>query len=230
MFNLFEDIVSSTNWKDANELKMYFKRVCKRLIERDRLNFVVRNCSERMLKIFKQKCYDLKIELKETNAMSTIQSLRHLTIKKVSSVHDDSAIESQSTENNPFANLEDKDFEIPAESTKTYTMPALSRRSTMALPSTMRSANFNRLSVVDKRKTQLTNELRRTISEVIEEIELSKDDVTAQAREHISDNDLILTYHTSSTLTNFFIEAKDSANFEVIVCETAPKFTGHETA
>lgn len=56
---------------------------------------------------------------------------------------------------------------------------------------------------------------------------MSKEDVTAQAKEHISDNDLILTYHTSSTLTNFFIEAKESANFEVIVCETAPKFTGH---
>ena len=68
------------------------------------------------------------------------------------------------------------------------------------------------------------------ICEVLEEIENSKELVTAQAREHISDNDLILTYHTSSTLTNFFIEAKESANFEVIVCETAPKFTGHQTA
>ena len=65
---------------------------------------------------------------------------------------------------------------------------------------------------------------------MIEEIEISKEEVTVQAREHISDNDLILTYHTSSTLSNFFIEAKRTANFEVIVCETAPKFTGHETA
>lgn len=69
--------------------------------------------------------------------------------------------------------------------------------------------------------------LKIAISEIIEEIEMSKEDVTAQAKEHISDNDLILTYHLSSTLTNFFIEAKESANFEVIVCETAPKFTGH---
>ena len=54
--------------------------------------------------------------------------------------------------------------------------------------------------------------------------------MTEQAREHISDNDLILTYHTSGTLTSFFTEAKESANFEVIVCETAPEFTGHRTA
>ena len=32
-------------------------------------------------------------------------------------------------------------------------------------------------------------------------------------------------------MTSFFVEAyKESANFEVIVCETAPKFTGHQTA
>lgn len=64
----------------------------------------------------------------------------------------------------------------------------------------------------------------------MEEIELSKEEVTEQATEHVSDNDLILTYHTSSTLTNFFVAAKETVNFEVIVCETAPKFTGHETA
>ena len=41
---------------------------------------------------------------------------------------------------------------------------------------------------------------------------------------------MILTYHTSSTLISFFTEAKEQTNFEVIVCETAPKFSGHETA
>ena len=53
MFELFGEVVSNTTWKDANELKANYKRVCERLLERDRLNFVVRNCSERMLKIFK---------------------------------------------------------------------------------------------------------------------------------------------------------------------------------
>ena len=56
MFELFKEVVSHTVWKDANELKDHYRRVCERLLERDRLNFVVRNCSERMLKIFKQKC------------------------------------------------------------------------------------------------------------------------------------------------------------------------------
>ena len=86
MFKLFKEIIANTGWKDANELKANLKKVCERLIERDRLNFVVRNCSERMLKILHQKCYDLKIELKMSQGLSTIQSLRHLTMKKASSV------------------------------------------------------------------------------------------------------------------------------------------------
>ena len=87
-----------------------------------------------------------------------------------------------------------------------------------------------RLSFVDKKRQVLAQKLLIEIEEVITESELSKEEITAHAREHINDNDVILTYHTSSTLTNFFIEAKETANFEVIVCETAPKFTGHQTA
>ena len=230
MFKLFEEIVSNTSWKDANELKANLKKVCERLLERDRLNFVVRNCSERMLKIFKQKCYDLKIELKETQSLSTIQSLRHLTMKKVTSTHDDSDIDigRKSAAADPFESASTS-FDFNEEFTATKSMP-LSRRSTMLMPSTTKAGSKSRISVVDRKKTQLTRELRLAISEVIEEIEMSKEDVTAQAKEHISDNDLILTFHTSGTLTSFFIEAKQTANFEVIVCETAPKFTGHQTA
>lgn len=140
MFKLFDEVVSNTVWKDANELKENYKRVCEKLIERDRLNFVVRNCAERMLKIFKQKCYDLKIELKESQGASTIQSLRHLNIKKVSSVHRDDFDMLATTggggnliedENNPFANMTSADFQFAKD-----VQPKLSRRSTMALKTT----------------------------------------------------------------------------------------------
>lgn len=53
MFKLFEEIVSNTQWKDADELKRNLIEVCQQLIKCDKMNFVVRNCSERMLKIFK---------------------------------------------------------------------------------------------------------------------------------------------------------------------------------
>ena len=51
-----------------------------------------------------------------------------------------------------------------------------------------------------------------------------------QAKEHISDNDLILTFSLSDTLVSFFTEASKECTFEVIVCETAPTFSGHKTA
>ena len=56
--------------------------------------------------------------------------------------------------------------------------------------------------------------------------------MTDQAKEHINDNDLILTYNCSETLTDFFIAAseEEELNFEVIVAETAPSFVGHKTA
>ena len=124
-------------------------------------------------------------------------------------------------DNNPFANISDADFTFASAN-----KPALMRRSTMALSQSTRAGGFNRMSM-NLKNQRLSQAIKMAIKDVMEEIEMSKEDVTAQAREHISDNDLILTYHTSTTLTSFFIEAKESSNFEVIVCETAPKFTGH---
>ena len=128
-----------------------------------------------------------------------------------------------SDDTNPF--LEDFDLHGDVQTPELH----LKRRATMA-PQTSRNQKISSIGTHDKKKKKLSQELQFEIQQVIEEIEISKEEVTVQAREHISDNDLILTYHTSSTLSNFFIEAKKTANFEVIVCETAPKFTGHETA
>jgi translation initiation factor eIF-2B subunit beta len=66
--------------------------------------------------------------------------------------------------------------------------------------------------------------------EVLEDIDISRENVTNQAKEHINDNDLILTYSTSNTLLQFFIEARKTIRFEVIVLETAPTYEGHKTA
>ena len=84
----------------------------------------------------------------------------------------------------------------------------------------------------DLKRTALKEKLIEEIREVSEEIENSSAAVTDQAREHISDNDLILTYNCSDTLTEFLIAAseEEELNFEVIVCETAPSFIGHKTA
>ena len=39
------------------------KMIAESLVQKDRMNFVVRNCSERMLKILKVVCDDQKIRL-----------------------------------------------------------------------------------------------------------------------------------------------------------------------
>lgn len=52
MFELFESVVKDTVWKNANELKDSLKRLCGMLISKDKMNFVCRNCSERMLRLF----------------------------------------------------------------------------------------------------------------------------------------------------------------------------------
>ena len=82
-----------------------------------------------------------------------------------------------------------------------------------------------------KKNVVLKEKLLDKIRLVQEDIEMSQSAVTDQAKEHISDNDLILTYDYSETLISFLKEAaEDIQNFEVIVCETAPSFTGHKTA
>ena len=47
---------------------------------------------------------------------------------------------------------------------------------------------------------RLESKLCDTLREVLEDIEISRENVTNQAKEHINNNDLILTYSTSETL------------------------------
>ena len=108
----------------------------------------------------------------------------------------------------------------------------LQRRQTMAPQSSKDDKtrqNFD--ETLHKKNVVLKEKLLDKIRLVQEDIEMSQSAVTDQAKEHISDNDLILTYDYSETLISFLKEAaEDIQNFEVIVCETAPSFTGHKTA
>lgn len=81
-----------------------------------------------------------------------------------------------------------------------------------------------------KLRELVISELGDRIMIVLEDIETSRDNVTDKAKEHINDNDLILTYSTSETLVTFFLEARKTVRFELIVLETAPTFEGHKTA
>ena len=59
---------------------------------------------------------------------------------------------------------------------------------------------------------------------------MSRKCVTEQAKDHINENDLILTFGYSGTLFEFLKEASATHSFEVIVLETAPTFDGHKMA
>ena len=95
----------------------------------------------------------MKIELKESQGLSTIQSLRHLNIKKIHSVHDDFGLELESAHSNsmheeeskddPFANMSSADFKFARDK-----VVPLMRRSTMAPMKTTRAVHANRLSMV----------------------------------------------------------------------------------
>ena len=52
----------------------------------------------------------------------------------------------------------------------------------------------------DSQMLRLESMLCDTLREVLEDIEISRENVTNQAKEHINNNDLILTYSTSETL------------------------------
>jgi len=52
----------------------------------------------------------------------------------------------------------------------------------------------------DPQMLRLESMLCDTLREVLEDIEISRENVTNQAKEHINNNDLILTYSTSETL------------------------------
>lgn len=63
-----------------------------------------------------------------------------------------------------------------------------------------RSITTVQTKVRDPQMLRLESMLCDTLREVLEDIEISRENVTNQAKEHINNNDLILTYSTSETL------------------------------
>ncbi len=60
------------------------------------------------------------------------------------------------------------------------------------------------------------------ISEIINEIETSKQNIASQSLEHIHENEVILTLGKSSTVEAFLKNAARKRKFHVVVVENAP--------
>jgi len=66
--------------------------------------------------------------------------------------------------------------------------------------------------------------------EIKDDLELSRSNLCDQAKEHINENDVILTCSYSNSMVQFFKEAKKTIKFELVILETAPSFSGHRLA
>jgi translation initiation factor eIF-2B subunit beta len=78
-------------------------------------------------------------------------------------------------------------------------------------------------------------ELKQAVMEAIQEIVTELEDVHGtideQATSHIHAGEVILTYGTSKTIESFLKAAADKKRkFQVVVCEAAPMYGGHEMA
>lgn len=200
VLELFQCVIELVHWRSPHELHATLKQICENLVKKDRMNFVVRNCSERILKLVKNLCDQenvAPIVAKETDTTHfSFSSLKQLGLR---------------TNKNQL--------EISDPSTAYEKLVSGVQKALLSQPDFSREA-----------KEDFKSKLLDQIHEIVEDIESSRENVTNQAREHINDNDLILTYSTSETLIQFFREARKTVRFELIVLETAPTFVGHNTA
>ena len=81
VFDLFENVIQLADWRTADELKQILKTLGEEMVRRDRMNFVVRNCTERMLKMLKSECERLVVPLSSQDMSKNIYLLRTLSKK-----------------------------------------------------------------------------------------------------------------------------------------------------
>lgn len=77
---------------------------------------------------------------------------------------------------------------------------------------------------------ELLQTVPQGIQELLEEIDASRQNIAAQALEHIHSNECIMTLGRSSTVEAFLLAAARKRQFTVIVAEGAPSLHGHQLA
>lgn len=88
-------------------------------------------------------------------------------------------------------------------------------------------------SVSDKglRNKKMKNDIIVAINELIQDIDICHEEISAQAVELIHHNEMILTLGRSRTVKEFLCAAKDkNRSFRVFVAEAAPRYQGHVLA
>eukprot|EP00771_Trimastix_marina_P001085 gnl/Trimastix_PCT/2126.p1 GENE.gnl/Trimastix_PCT/2126~~gnl/Trimastix_PCT/2126.p1 ORF type:complete len:361 (-),score=59.10 gnl/Trimastix_PCT/2126:76-1158(-) len=84
---------------------------------------------------------------------------------------------------------------------------------------------------IDSSSADIKSPILSQIDEYLDEIDRFYEPIAEQAQEHIYEGEVILTYGSSKSVERFFAHAKKKGrNFEVIVVENAPSFSGHRIA
>jgi len=92
-----------------------------------------------------------------------------------------------------------------------------------------------------KKRKNFTDRVLGNINDMLRDIESVYDEITRQAPDHINQKDRIMTFGESDLLCLFLEAAHEGVEqdggkpaegkeFEVLVCETAPFYKGHECA
>ena len=76
MFDLFEQVIQFCNWGSLVELYKMIKAVSEHLAKKDQMNFVVRNCSERMMNILKKICEKNNIKISQSKNIESLASFK----------------------------------------------------------------------------------------------------------------------------------------------------------
>jgi len=76
MFDLFEQLIQLTNWGSLIDLYKVIKAVSEHLAKKDKMNFVVRNCSERMMNALKQICEENNVKITHHSNIESLASYK----------------------------------------------------------------------------------------------------------------------------------------------------------
>eukprot|EP00347_Sterkiella_histriomuscorum_P022712 403337443 len=228
---IFRDLVDQSKWADARQLFKNVRQIGKKLITADRMNFTVGNVVKRIYHVIREECKNLKISVKDTTDILSgvpkdqirMDSLRSITMRKNNSRVGDIEDSLDKIEED----VEDMD-EINSPKKQSSTKGLRYNSSNTSIGS-KKMSSIN-LPLTETLNLKLKNALLQAIGLMIEDIESVHDMITAQANEHIHKEDVILTYGKSQILSGFFEEASKDKFFEVLVCETAPSYSGHQTA
>lgn len=175
------------------------------------MNFVVRNCSERLMRFLKQLCEEHQILISQNDFIEKfkIESLNDFKKAQIGLQQKDSKDDSV---------MEKEDFE--------FQEMKLKRNMTIMPKQTLEKVK----SQMEEKRDECSERILAQLQELKEEVECARSSLCDHAKDHINDNDLILTCSYSNSMIEFLKEAHSHIKFEVVVCETSPIYNGHRTA